>query len=225
MKTIIDGMVKIVSEPDMWDTVVLSLKISFLSTAIAFFFACFFSLTIVGNYEKRKNLVTIFQLFLFIPSVTLGLILYLLFSRKGFLGFLGLLYTSKAVIIGESILIFPLISIFLINGLKERAIEVRDVVLTLGANSFQYAGIIIRESKISLLSSFIVGLSRAIGETGLAMVVGGNIQGETRVMTTAIVLYTMRGDFEAAIGLGIILFVFAIILSCIFLILAKKWKY
>ncbi len=225
MKTIIESLYEIVSTPETWDIVLLSFKVSFLAAAIAFVFSCLLSLAIVLQYEKRKYLLALIQVFLFIPSVALGLILYLIFSRKGVLGFLGLLYTPGAIIIGEAILIFPLMVVFLTNGMKDKALKIRDTVKTLGATSIQYGCILLKEARVGLFSSFIVGLSRAIGETGLAMVVGGNIQGQTRVMTTTIVLYTMKGNFEIAIALGIILFVLAILLSLIFLILAKKWSY
>lgn len=225
MKTMIENIIEALANVEIREIVFLSLRVSFFASLIAFFFATIFSFFIIQRYEKRKWLLMLIQAFLFIPSVSLGLLLYMVFSRKGFLGFMELLYTSKAIIIGESILVFPLMTVFLTNGLKDTVEKIRDVTISLGANMVQYAGILFKESKIHLISSFIVGLSRAIGETGLAMIVGGNIYGETRVMTTAIVLYTMRGNFEVAIAIGIFLFVFAIFLGCIFLILEKRWNY
>ena len=128
------------------------------------------------------------------------------------------------MILGQAILIFPLITIFLINGLKEISWKVRDTILTLGASSLQYNALLLREAKFCLVSSFIIGLSRAIGETGLAMVVGGNIKGETRVITTAIALDTMRGDFEIAVALGLILLTAALFLNLSFQMVEQKWR-
>lgn len=138
---------------------------------------------------------------------------------------MGLLYTPQGMIIGQTILIFPLMTIFLINGLKEVSERIKYGILTLGATNFQYYIILLKESKFCFLSSFIIWLSRTVGETGLAMVIGGNIKEETRVVTTAIALYTMRGNFEIALSLGLILLIMGFILNFSFQMLEKKWKY
>lgn len=221
---ILRSAVKLLGQAATWEIVFLSFRISLLATIFSFLVSLPVTLFILNRFKKGKILISFFQAFLFIPSVTLGLLLYLSLSRRGFLGFLGLLYTPKAMILGQAILIFPLITIFLINGLKEISGKARDTLLTLGANSLQYNALLLREAKFCLVSSFIIGLSRAIGETGLAMVVGGNIKGETRVITTAIALDTMRGDFEIAVALGLILLTAALFLNLSFQMVEQKWR-
>ena len=221
---ILRSAVKLLGQAATWEIVFLSFRISLLATIFSFLVSLPVTLFILNRFKKGKILISFFQAFLFIPSVTLGLLLYLSLSRRGFLGFLGLLYTPKAMILGQAILIFPLITVFLINGLKEISGKARDTLLTLGANSLQYNALLLREAKFCLVSSFIIGLSRAIGETGLAMVVGGNIKGETRVITTAIALDTMRGDFEIAVALGLILLTAALFLNLSFQMVEQKWR-
>ena len=221
---ILRSAVKLLGQAATWEIVFLSFRISLLATIFSFLVSLPVTLFILNRFKKGKILISFFQAFLFIPSVTLGLLLYLSLSRRGFLGFLGLLYTPKAMILGQAIIIFPLITIFLINGLKEISGKSRDTLLTLGASSLQYNALLLREAKFCLVSSFIIGLSRAIGETGLAMVVGGNIKGETRVITTAIALDTMRGDFEIAVALGLILLTAALFLNLSFQMVEQKWR-
>lgn len=225
MKEYILGSIRLLTERETWNIIFLSLKISLMASILAFIFSILFSISIVGNEVKRKNFLYLSQSFLFIPSVAIGLVLYMVFSKRGFLGFLDLLYTPKLMIIGQCFLVFPLISVFLINGLEEVDKKIKEVVLTLGANLFQYKFTVLREGKFYLISAFIVGFSRAIGETGLAMVVGGNIKGETRVITTAIALYTMRGEFEIALSLALILFIMAILFNFSLRYAEKKWRY
>jgi len=225
MKDIFLHSIKLLGEKETWNIILLSFRISLFATSVSFVFSLFFSFLILDNKKRRDDFLHLFQSFLFVPSVALGLILYLIFSRKGFLGFLNILYTPKAMIVGQAILIFPLITVFLLNGLKEVSGKIKDAVLTLGANFFQYSLSIIKEGKFYLLSAFVIGLSRAVGETGLAMVVGGNIKGETRVGTTAIALLTMRGEFEIALSLALILFSIAFLFNFSLRIVERKWKY
>lgn len=225
MKEIFFNSLKLLGERETWNIVLLSFRISFSATFFSFILSLLFSLSILNNKKRKGDFLYLFQSFLFIPSVAIGLILYLIFSRKGFLGFLGLLYTSKAMIIGQAILVFPLITVFLLNGIEEISEKMKDAVITLGANFLQCNLSIIKEARFYLISAFVVGLSRAVGETGLAMVVGGNIKEETRVITTAITLFTMRGEFEIALSLALILFIIAFLLNFLLRIAEKRWKY
>ena len=132
---IIRNAVKLLGQAATWEIVFLSFRISLLATIFSFLVSLPVTLFILNRLKKGKILISFFQTFLFIPSVTLGLLLYLSFSRRGFLGFLSLLYTPKAMILGQAILIFPLITVFLLNGLKEISWKVKDTLLTLGASS------------------------------------------------------------------------------------------
>jgi len=222
---IIKNAIKLIGNYETWRIVCLSFRISFLATLFSFIVSIPVSLLILSNMKKKRFFFSLLQALLFIPSVTLGLLIYLAISRKGFLGFLDLLYTPKAMILGQAILVFPLLTVFLINGLKEITGKIKDTLFTLGANFLNYNIILLKEAKFCLISSFIIGLSRAVGETGLAMVVGGNIKGETRVITTAIALHTMRGNFEIALSLGLILVLLAFLLNFSFQFIEKKWKF
>ncbi|MEM2846204.1 MAG: ABC transporter permease [Nitrososphaerota archaeon] len=144
------------------------------------------------------------------PTVLLGLLLFLLLSSSGPLGFLKLLYTPQAIIIGQAILITPLIISTCYRALRGFATSYLELALSLGAGRSQAVMLVLRESAPGVAASTIMGFSRAVGELGIAMMVGGNIRGFTRVMTTAIALDVARGEFESAIILGIILLVLMI---------------
>ena len=140
-----------------------------------------------------------------VPTVLLGLLLYMLLSSSGPLGFLKLLYTPHAIIIGQSILITPLIISTCYRALRVVAAPYLELALSMGAGRPQTMLLLLRESAPGVAASAVMGFSRAVGELGIAMMVGGNIRGSTTVLTTAIALGVTRGEFEAAIILGIIL--------------------
>ncbi len=144
-----------------------------------------------------------------LPTVMVGLILYGMLSRRGPAGDWGLLFTPTAMVIGQCILIVPIIwnlSIAAVNGADPRlALTCRS----LGANGWQQAWIYLREVRFGFLAAIVMGFGRAIGEVGVAMMLGGNIEGYTRTMTTAIALETSKGEFEFALALGIVLLVVA----------------
>jgi tungstate transport system permease protein len=139
------------------------------------------------------------------PTVLLGLLFYMLLSSSGPLSFLKLLYTPQAIIIGQAILITPLIISTCYRALRGVAAPYLELALSLGAGRSQAMMLILRESAPGVAASALMGFSRAVGELGIAMMVGGNIRGFTMVLTTAIALGVTRGEFEAAIILGIIL--------------------
>lgn len=201
------------------EIVIISIKVVLVSSIISFIISFFIFFLILD--KKLKFFFTLLQSFLFIPSVLLGLLIYIVFKRNGLLGFLNLLYSSKIVIIGETILIIPLMTLFIINGIKERFYEIKEINKVFSGNLWKNMVLIINECKESLIASFIVGSSRVIGETGLAMIVGGNIKGETRLFSTSIVLYTMRGEIEKGIYAGIYLLIFSLILNFIYFYFSK----
>jgi tungstate transport system permease protein len=216
------GAISLIGSMETWRIIFLSFRISAIAALLALGLSIPFSLYLAKEFERRKSLVFALQVFLFVPTVTLGVFLYTLLSRTGPLGFLGLLYTPGAMIAGQAVLVFPLVSIFLLNGLHDFSGRMKDSALTLGAEEFQYNILLLKEAKFCLLSAFIVGLSRAVGETGLAIIVGGNIEGSTRVVTTAIALHSMRGDFELALSLGLILLAAGVLLCGGFILLERK---
>jgi len=150
-----------------------------------------------------------------IPTVLLGLLLYLLLSSSGPLAPLGikLLYTPQAIILGESILVTPLMISTSYRVLKNSVVMYSELALSLGASKTQVMTLVIRESLPGIIASIIMSFSRALGELGIAMMVGGNISGYTRVMTTAIALGVVRGEFEEAIVLGLVLMAIMVVIS------------
>lgn len=150
-----------------------------------------------------------------IPTVLLGLLLYILLSSSGPLAPLGikLLYTPQAIILGESILVTPLMISTSYRVLKNSVVMYSELALSLGASKTQVMTLVIKESLPGVVASIIMSFSRALGELGIAMMVGGNISGYTRVMTTAIALGVVRGEFEEAITLGLVLMAIMVVIS------------
>ena len=193
---------------DIYEVVFLSLKVSIIATLLSSAVsipAGFFIAT--NEFKGKKIVITVFNTLMALPTVVVGLFVYSLISRKGPLGILGLLFTPKAIIIGEFILASPIIialSISAINGIDPR---VRSTAITLGANSFQIALTILSEARFAILAAIIAGYGRVIAELGSALMLGGNIKCYTRTMATAIGLETSKGDFGFALALGFILLV------------------
>jgi len=161
-----------------------------------------------------------------VPTVLLGLLLYLLLSSSGPLAPLGirLLYTPQAIVLGEAILITPLMISTTYRVLKNTVVTYSELALSLGASKTQVMTLIIKESLPGVVASIIMSFSRALGELGIAMMVGGNISGYTRVMTTAIALGVARGDFEEAIVLGLVLLTIMVVISITLKLLNKVYS-
>ncbi len=139
------------------------------------------------------------------PTVLIGLILYLILSRSGPLGILGLLYTPHAMIIGQAILVTPLIASAAYEVVSKEATPLIEMASSLGAGDLEIVRLLIDENRAGVVGSIILGFQRAVGELGIALMLGGNIAGYTRVFTTAIALEIHKGEFELAISLGLIL--------------------
>jgi tungstate transport system permease protein len=150
------------------------------------------------------------------PPVLAGLVMYLLLSHDGPLGFLDLLFTPGAMILAQALLVLPIITGLTLSAVSEVGPDVKDTARTLGADRAQVERLVLREARMGVVSAVMVGFGRAIAEVGAVIIVGGNIQWHTRVLTTAIVLETRRGNFEYALALGLILLAMA---SAVFLIL------
>ncbi|PKM83662.1 MAG: tungstate transporter permease [Firmicutes bacterium HGW-Firmicutes-13] len=149
------------------------------------------------------------------PPVVAGLLIYLVLSRSGPLGVLGLLYTPAAMVIAQVLLALPIITGLTMIAIRTRGREVEETALTLGAAPLQASWTVIRESRAAILGAVVTGFGRIIAEVGAVMIVGGNIESHTRVMTTAIVLETSKGNFELAIGLGILLLSISFVINSV----------
>jgi tungstate transport system permease protein len=199
--------------PDVMQIALLSLYISLSATILA---TCI-SIPIGGvihfhEFRGKGILLTIIQTLYSVPTVVVGLIIYLMISRSGPLGFFGLLFTPEGMILGQTVLIIPIMLGLVITALGGIDRNIRDTLLSLGATEFQSIFQIVREARFAILSAVILGFGRAISEVGVAMMIGGNIAGETRVLTTAIALQTGMGDFPFSIALGIILLTIALVI-------------
>lgn len=159
-----------------------------------------------------------------IPTVVLGLVLFLIFSKGGPLGLLGLLYTPAAIILGEAVLVTPILISIMTSAIEAVDPEIANLAKTLGASDSQAAIAVLKEALNGVLLSNIASFNRAIAELGVALLVGGNIAGSTDVLTTAISRYTARGDLDLAIALGILLTVIIFVINLI-LIAARKFRW
>jgi tungstate transport system permease protein len=195
-------------DPYMMQIVLLSLQVS----GMAVLFATLAGVPL-GTYlglkpaERTRFAGKLLYTLMGLPPVVAGLVFYLLFSRMGPLGVLGLLWTPAAMIIAQFALALPIIAGLTMIGIRGSGKEVQETARTLGAGKLLTAWTVVRESRFAIFGAVVTGLGRVIAEVGAVMIVGGNIEGRTRVMTTAIVLETGKGNFELAVGLGLALLV------------------
>jgi len=198
----------------VWFVVWVSLKISFLAVGISAFLNIPIGIWFaIHPFQGKQFLQQLLNTFMAIPTVVIGLFLYGLLSRQGPLGDLGLLYTQWAIIIGECLLISPIILNLTVAAIHSSDSRLVPTLLTLGANRFQLMLMVLSETRFAVMAALVTGFGRAIGEVGIAMILGGNIEGHTRTMTTAIALETSKGEFEFALALGILLLVIAFIVN------------
>jgi tungstate transport system permease protein len=165
------------------------------------------------HFRGKRALINIIQTLFSVPTVLVGLLVLVLFSRAGPLGFFGILFEPPAMVIGQMILITPLLLGLTISALSGVSKEIVDTATSLGASGFQTVLLVLREARYAVLAAVIMGFARAISEVGCALMVGGNIKGATRVITTAISLEASKGELELAIALGIILLFLALIIN------------
>jgi tungstate transport system permease protein len=201
-------------DPEVLEITARTLVISISSTTIAGIICLpLGSLIHFNNFRGKRTLINLIQTFYSVPTVAVGLIVFLLFSRSGPLGFLELLFTPQVMIIGQVILISPIMLGLVIVALKGVDQAAYETAIAIGASQFQATTIIIREARYAIYSALILGFGRAISEVGLALMVGGNIRGYTRVMTTAISLETSKGDIVLSVALGIMVISIALVIN------------
>jgi tungstate transport system permease protein len=201
---------------ELLEIVGLSLLVSGSATAIAAAIGAPFGLFLsLVEFRGKRLIIGILQTALSVPAVLIGLVVYILVSRRGLLGFFGLLFTPGAMILAQAFLAFPIITALILAALKGQAREGRDLAYSLGASRRQMLGMVIRQGRFAFITAMITGFSRVIGETGMTLMVGGNIKGATRVMTTAISLETMKGNFEIGLALGLVLLLAALLINVI----------
>ncbi len=203
-------------DPEVMSIAGLSLRIA-LTSVVAASVICLpiGSLIHFNNFRGKRTLISIIQTFYSVPTVTVGLFVFMLFSRKGPIGGLDLMFTPTVMIIGQIILILPILIGLTVSALSGVDKTITDTARSLGANRWQMALAIIREARFAVMAAVILAFGRAISEVGLALMVGGNIRGFTRVLTTAISLETSKGDIELSLALGIILIFIALVINLV----------
>ena len=193
-------------DPALVEIVVLSLRVSLTAVLIATLVGLPLGAAIaVTRFPGRKTLIVVLNALMGLPPVVVGLVVYLLLSRAGPLGALGVLFTPAAMVIAQAILITPIIAALARQAIEDAWREYQEQLHSLGARPFQSALTLLWDTKFSLVTTVLAGFGRAAAEVGAVMIVGGNIDGVTRVMTTAIALETSKGDLPLALGLGVIL--------------------
>jgi tungstate transport system permease protein len=165
------------------------------------------------SFRGKRILVSVIQTFYSLPTVFVGLLVFVLLSRAGPLGGLGMLFTPQAIVAGHVILIAPIVTGLTISALSGVSPEIRDTAISLGATRFQTVRAILVEARYATLTAIMVAFGRAVSEVGIAIMVGGNIRGFTRTLTTAMSLETSMGNIELSMALGIILISLALVAS------------
>lgn len=201
-------------DAELFATVGLSLSVSLSAAAIAFLLgAPAGAFLVVQTFRTRPALLVVLNALLGLPSVVIGLVVYLLLSRSGPLGFLGLLFTPKAMVLAQAILTLPIVAVLTYRATETYWASYRDTFLVFGASRLRMIRTLLAAARGALVTVFLAAFGRAIAEVGAIMIVGGNIKGFTRTMTTAIVLETSRGDLALALGLGMILVGLTVLVS------------
>ena len=194
------------SYSDILPVIALSLRVSLTAAFIASLFGLTLGvITALNEFKFKKPLMRVINTLMSLPPVLIGLLVYMLITRKGPLGSYGLLFTPTAMIISQCILVFPIIFGLTVSSVSEAAKDIQLTCITLGAGRRDTLLTILSECRMQLLSVVTAGFGRAISEVGAVMMVGGNIRGKTRVMTTYIALETGKGNFEEAVFIGIVL--------------------
>lgn len=203
-------------EPEVTEIAGRSLSISVTSAVIgSIIFIPLASIISFKQFRGKRFLVNLIQTFYSIPTVVIGLFVFVFISRAGPLGELGLMFTPTGIIIGQVILIAPILLGLTISALSGVDKTLIDTAISLGASNLQIILLVIREARFAVMAAVIMGFGRAISEIGISLMVGGNIRGVTRVITTAISLESSKGDLELALALGIILLFIALVVNII----------
>ncbi|MFT4707337.1 MAG: tungstate transport system permease protein [bacterium] len=203
-------------DQELVEITLLSLQVTLIAlligTSIALPLA---ALLAVRRFRWRRTVIAMLNALMGLPPVVVGLLVYVMLSRSGPLGILGLLFTPTAMIIAQVIIIVPLIASIAHQSLRDLWSEYHDLLISMNVTHLQKMRTLLWDARRSLLTASLAGFGRAIGEVGAIMIVGGNIDHATRVLTTAIALETSKGDFALALALGFILIALAISINLV----------
>jgi len=201
---------------EVLDITLLSLKVSGLATLISVFIGVSIGTVIALNeFPGKRAVVSLVNTGMGLPPVVVGLFVTIFLWRNGPFGFLGILYTPLAIIIAQSIIATPIVMGITVAAMQQLPKKLRLQILALGATRLQMVWMLIKEARLSLLAAIMAGFGGVISEIGASIMVGGNIKGYSRVLTTATVMETSRGNFDVAIALSIILLLLAYFINLI----------
>jgi tungstate transport system permease protein len=199
---------------ELWEIVALSLRVSLSAVALATLVGLPLGAAIaVGRFPGRPAVIVLLNALMGLPPVVVGLAVYLLLSRAGPLGALGLLFTPGAMVLAQTVLILPIIAALTRQAVEDAWREYEEQLRSLGVHGLRAALTVLWDVRFSLVTAVLAGLGRASAEVGAVMIVGGNIDGVTRVMTTAIALETSKGDLPLALELGAVLIGIVLLLN------------
>jgi tungstate transport system permease protein len=200
----------------LWAIIARSLAVSGLATVFGFVVgAALGAWLAVSRFVGRAACIALLNALLALPSVVVGLMVYLLLSRSGPLGFLGWLFSFQAMVLAQTILVVPIVAAWVRQALEDADRSHGEQLSAMGAGRTMRAGLLLIDERFALLAIALAAFGRAIAEVGAVMIVGGNIDGFTRVMTTAIALETSKGDLPLALGLGIVLMLIVLALNAL----------
>ncbi len=201
-------------DPDLVEISLRSLRVTLSALVIASAIALpWAAILTIQRFRHRRAAIATLNALMGLPPVVVGLVVYILLSRNGPFGVLGLLFTPTAMIIAQVIIIVPLIASIAHQSLRELWSDYHDLLISMNTTKTQRIRALLWDGRRALLTASLAGFGRAIGEVGAIMIVGGNIDHVTRMLTTAIVLETGKGDFALALGLGFVLIGMAIIVN------------
>jgi tungstate transport system permease protein len=228
MREIVEGLIEaahliVTLNPEVVEITIRSLSITFGAVIIASAISIpLGALITFHEFRGKKTLINLIQTLYAMPTVVVGLIVFLFLSRQGPLGFLGLLFTAEGMMIGQAILVLPIITGLTISALSSVDQTIIDTIRSLGASSTQFLFSVLREARFAIFAAIALAFGRAISEVGAAIIIGGNIRGFTRILTTAITLETGKGNISLSIALGIILLLLALVVNSLMTVVQQR---
>jgi tungstate transport system permease protein len=221
MDLILEGLKKafwllITFDPEVFSITFLSLQVSGIATLISLFFGISIGTSVaLTRFPGRRIVISLINTGMGLPPVVVGLFVTIFLWRNGPLGFFKILYTPTAMILAQTVIATPIVMGITLAAMQQLPTKLRLQILALGATRLQMVWILIKEARLPLLAAVMAGFGGVISEVGASIMVGGNIKGYSRVLTTATVMETSRGNFDVAIALGIILLLFAYLINLI----------
>jgi len=212
-------------DPEVFAIVLLSLRVSLIATATSLILGVPTGMALaLSRFGGRRFLISLVNVGMGIPPVVVGLMVAILLWRSGPLGFLGIMYSPLAIIIAQTLIAFPIVTGLTLAAVQQLNPKVRLQILALGASRWQMLWILTREARLSILAAAMAGFGGVISEVGASMMVGGNILGQTRVLTTATVLETSKGNLDVALALSTILFALAYTITLALTVVQQREK-